>query len=138
MLYIFKQHKSHIFLNSLSVSPSFQAWWMTNSISTDVWGRWIQTNGVWNLTDLPEGSHYPQGKTHTDTHTHTHTHTARAAKKKSREYSLLNKTNLFPHCLNSFLPHNLHPLCRLCSLFIKVTENLALINMNPLVTRDVI
>lgn len=44
-----------------------QAWWMTDMISTDVWGRWIKMNGEWNYTDLPTGSHYPQGKAHTCT-----------------------------------------------------------------------
>ncbi|KAM8724047.1 epithelial membrane protein 2-like isoform X2 [Acanthopagrus latus] len=55
---IFALHIIGIIL--LLVATIDNAWWMTNSISTDVWGRWIQTNGVWNLTDLPEGSHYPQ------------------------------------------------------------------------------
>lgn len=39
-----------------------QAWWMTETISTDMWGRWLLQNGVWNLTDLPSGSTYPQGE----------------------------------------------------------------------------
>ncbi|XP_073350715.1 epithelial membrane protein 2-like [Pagrus major] len=54
---IFALHIIGIIL--LLVATIDNAWWMTNSISTDVWGRWIQTNGVWNLTDLPTGSHYP-------------------------------------------------------------------------------
>ncbi|XP_029293324.1 epithelial membrane protein 1 [Cottoperca gobio] len=44
----------------LLVATIDNAWWMMPNISTDVWGRWIQTNGVWNLTDIPTGSHYPQ------------------------------------------------------------------------------
>ncbi|KAJ4921526.1 hypothetical protein JOQ06_015421 [Pogonophryne albipinna] len=44
----------------LLVATIDNAWWMTDVISTDVWARWIQTSGVWNLTDLPTGSHYPQ------------------------------------------------------------------------------
>ncbi|KAG7269937.1 hypothetical protein CRUP_005554, partial [Coryphaenoides rupestris] len=36
------------------------AWWMTDTISTDVWARWIKTNGIWNYTDLPSGHPYPQ------------------------------------------------------------------------------
>uniref|UniRef100_G3NVZ4 Epithelial membrane protein 1 n=1 Tax=Gasterosteus aculeatus TaxID=69293 RepID=G3NVZ4_GASAC len=35
------------------------AWWMTDTIATDVWARWELANGVWNYTDLPTGSHYP-------------------------------------------------------------------------------
>lgn len=50
---------------------------MTENISTDVWGRWVQTNGDWNFTDLPKGSHYPEGTTckHTQTCFSAHTHT---------------------------------------------------------------
>ncbi|XP_003964293.1 epithelial membrane protein 2 [Takifugu rubripes] len=44
----------------LLVATIDNAWWMTENISTDVWGRWVQTNGVWNLTDLPKGFHYPE------------------------------------------------------------------------------
>lgn len=45
---------------------------MTKDISTDVWGRWLQTNGVWNFTDLPD--HYPECTAHANTHTYTNTH----------------------------------------------------------------
>ncbi|XP_029996364.1 epithelial membrane protein 1 [Sphaeramia orbicularis] len=43
----------------LLVATIDNAWWMTDNMSTDVWARWIQVNGVWNYTDLPTGSHYP-------------------------------------------------------------------------------
>ncbi|XP_076866431.1 epithelial membrane protein 1 [Brachyhypopomus gauderio] len=35
------------------------AWKETNIFSTDIWGRWIQMNGQWNYTDLPNT--YPTG-----------------------------------------------------------------------------
>uniref|UniRef100_A0AAY5JYS4 Epithelial membrane protein 1 n=1 Tax=Esox lucius TaxID=8010 RepID=A0AAY5JYS4_ESOLU len=38
---------------------SVQAWWVTDTMSTDVWARWILNNGIWNHTDLPTGSTYP-------------------------------------------------------------------------------
>ncbi|KAM8844091.1 epithelial membrane protein 1 [Spinachia spinachia] len=41
----------------LLVATIDNAWWMTDVTATDVWFRWIQTNGVWNTTDLP--STYP-------------------------------------------------------------------------------
>lgn len=44
----------------LLVATIDNAWWVTDTISTDIWYRWVLTNGVWNLTDLPEGSHYPK------------------------------------------------------------------------------
>uniref|UniRef100_A0A4W6DM37 Epithelial membrane protein 1 n=1 Tax=Lates calcarifer TaxID=8187 RepID=A0A4W6DM37_LATCA len=44
----------------LLVATIDNAWWMTDTISTDVWARWILQNGKWNYTNLPEGSHYPQ------------------------------------------------------------------------------
>lgn len=50
-----------------SVFSSSQAWWMTDTTSTDIWGRWVLVNKVWNLTDLPEGAHYPKGMLHTRT-----------------------------------------------------------------------
>ncbi|XP_065134571.1 epithelial membrane protein 2-like [Paramisgurnus dabryanus] len=34
------------------------AWWMTDRVSTDIWGRWVLTDGKWNLTDIP--AHYPE------------------------------------------------------------------------------
>ena len=47
---------------SLTISPlcPVQAWWMTKIVSTDVWARWILTNGTWSSNDLP--GQYPQGK----------------------------------------------------------------------------
>ncbi|XP_047428553.1 epithelial membrane protein 2-like [Mugil cephalus] len=43
----------------LLVATIDNAWWITEDMHTDVWARWILTNGVWNYTDLPTGSHYP-------------------------------------------------------------------------------
>ncbi|XP_056264018.1 epithelial membrane protein 2-like isoform X2 [Pseudoliparis swirei] len=43
----------------LLVATIDNAWWMTEGLSTDVWFRWVQTNGVWNTTDIPTGFHYP-------------------------------------------------------------------------------
>uniref|UniRef100_A0A8C5DSZ1 Epithelial membrane protein 1 n=1 Tax=Gouania willdenowi TaxID=441366 RepID=A0A8C5DSZ1_GOUWI len=45
-------------LEETTIHPT--AWWVTDTISTDVWARWILKNGVWNYTDLPKGSHYPE------------------------------------------------------------------------------
>uniref|UniRef100_W5N299 Epithelial membrane protein 1 n=1 Tax=Lepisosteus oculatus TaxID=7918 RepID=W5N299_LEPOC len=36
----------------------FQAWWFTDSMSTDIWHRCILVNGACNYTDFP--STYPQ------------------------------------------------------------------------------
>jgi len=44
----------------LLVATIDNAWWMTDNMSTDVWGRWLLTDGKWNFTDLPVGSHYPE------------------------------------------------------------------------------
>ncbi|KAG7506156.1 epithelial membrane protein 2-like [Solea senegalensis] len=56
---IFALHIIGIIL--LLVATIDNAWWVTDTVSTDVWARWIlQPNGVWNYTDLPSGSHYPQ------------------------------------------------------------------------------
>ncbi|KAA8584819.1 hypothetical protein FQN60_003513 [Etheostoma spectabile] len=44
----------------LLVATIDNAWWMTETVSTDVWARWILHNGVWNYTALPTGSHYPE------------------------------------------------------------------------------
>ncbi|KAL0992994.1 hypothetical protein UPYG_G00101940 [Umbra pygmaea] len=52
---IFLLHVAGIVL--LLVATIDNAWWVTESMSTDVWGRWILTNGVWNLTDLPTSSY---------------------------------------------------------------------------------
>ncbi|KAJ8387537.1 hypothetical protein AAFF_G00152330 [Aldrovandia affinis] len=53
---IFLIHVTTIIL--LLVATIDNAWWFTDTISTDVWGRWIKANGVWNLTDIPD--FYPQ------------------------------------------------------------------------------
>ncbi|XP_061703252.1 epithelial membrane protein 2-like [Syngnathoides biaculeatus] len=55
---IFALHIIAIIL--LLVATIDNAWWVTETISTDVWARWIYMNGQWNYTDLPTGSHYPQ------------------------------------------------------------------------------
>nr|XP_055051157.1 epithelial membrane protein 1-like [Misgurnus anguillicaudatus] len=34
------------------------AWWMTNTVSTDIWARWVLKDGNWNYTDIP--GHYPE------------------------------------------------------------------------------
>ncbi|XP_051996472.1 epithelial membrane protein 2-like [Xyrauchen texanus] len=34
------------------------AWWMTDTISTDIWARWILMGGQWNYTQIP--AYYPQ------------------------------------------------------------------------------
>ncbi|XP_013868401.1 epithelial membrane protein 1 [Austrofundulus limnaeus] len=54
---IFVLHIAAIIL--LLVATIDNAWWVTDTTSTDIWARWVNTNGVWNLTDLPTGSHYP-------------------------------------------------------------------------------
>ncbi|XP_062873284.1 epithelial membrane protein 2-like [Trichomycterus rosablanca] len=33
------------------------AWWKTETMSTDIWGRWLWSNNHWNFTDVPES--YP-------------------------------------------------------------------------------
>ncbi|XP_054463501.1 peripheral myelin protein 22-like [Anoplopoma fimbria] len=43
----------------LLVATIDNAWWMTESVSTDVWARWVQESGVWNYTDLPTIPSYP-------------------------------------------------------------------------------
>ncbi|KAI1884585.1 hypothetical protein AGOR_G00227900 [Albula goreensis] len=53
---IFLLHITAIIL--LLVATIDNAWWFTNTVSTDVWARWVKINNVWNYTDLP--SHYPQ------------------------------------------------------------------------------
>uniref|UniRef100_A0A4W5PAW7 Epithelial membrane protein 1 n=1 Tax=Hucho hucho TaxID=62062 RepID=A0A4W5PAW7_9TELE len=53
---IFLLHLTSIIL--LLVATIDNAWWMTKTMSTDVWARWILTNGTWSSNDLP--SYYPQ------------------------------------------------------------------------------
>ncbi|XP_076607874.1 epithelial membrane protein 1 [Chaetodon auriga] len=55
---IFALHIIGIIL--LLVATIDNAWWVTDTYSTDVWARWVLTNGVWNYTDLPTGAHYPE------------------------------------------------------------------------------
>ncbi|XP_017272134.1 epithelial membrane protein 2 [Kryptolebias marmoratus] len=55
---IFVLHIAAIIL--LLVATIDNAWWVTDTMSTDIWGRWMKMGGVWNFTDLPTGSHYPQ------------------------------------------------------------------------------
>ncbi|CAL8273996.1 unnamed protein product [Lota lota] len=45
---------------TLLVTTIDNAWWMMDNVSTDVWGRWIKVNGIWNYTDLPTTHPYPQ------------------------------------------------------------------------------
>uniref|UniRef100_A0A8C7YYY2 Epithelial membrane protein 1 n=1 Tax=Oryzias sinensis TaxID=183150 RepID=A0A8C7YYY2_9TELE len=59
---IFILHISAIVL--LLVATIDNAWWVTDTMRTDVWGRWLKINGVWNLTDLPTGTDYPQDYLH--------------------------------------------------------------------------
>ncbi|KAF7220713.1 epithelial membrane protein 2 [Nothobranchius furzeri] len=54
---IFVLHIAAIIL--LLVATIDNAWWVTDTMSTDVWGRWIGQNGVWNFTSLPDIPSYP-------------------------------------------------------------------------------
>lgn len=36
-----------------------QAWWISDTLSTDLWGRWELLNSVWHYTNL---KNYPEGK----------------------------------------------------------------------------
>ncbi|KAM6956885.1 epithelial membrane protein 1 [Aplochiton taeniatus] len=55
---IFLLHIAGVIL--LLVATIDNAWWITDSMSTDVWARWLLSpSGVWNLTDLPQHSSYP-------------------------------------------------------------------------------
>ncbi|XP_036409421.1 epithelial membrane protein 2-like [Megalops cyprinoides] len=49
---IFLLHITTIIL--LLVATIDNAWWFTDTISTDIWARWVKMNGVWNYTELPE------------------------------------------------------------------------------------
>ncbi|KAG5832435.1 hypothetical protein ANANG_G00291150 [Anguilla anguilla] len=53
---IFVLHITTIII--LLVATIDNAWWFTNDMSTDIWGRWVKLNNVWNYTDMP--SSYPQ------------------------------------------------------------------------------
>ncbi|KAG5279823.1 hypothetical protein AALO_G00081970 [Alosa alosa] len=49
---IFLLHLTGIIL--LLVATINNAWWVTDTISTDIWARWVWMNGAWNYTDLPD------------------------------------------------------------------------------------
>ncbi|CAL8332272.1 unnamed protein product [Lota lota] len=36
----------------LLVATLDNAWWMTDTMSTDMWGRWLLTGSTWQYTDL--------------------------------------------------------------------------------------
>lgn len=36
-----------------------QAWWITKTVSTDLWGKWELASTVWHYTDLKD---YPEGE----------------------------------------------------------------------------
>lgn len=38
-----------------------QAWWISDTVSTDVWGRWELLNSMWHYTNL---KNYPEGNIH--------------------------------------------------------------------------
>nr|XP_020480662.1 epithelial membrane protein 2-like [Monopterus albus]XP_020480663.1 epithelial membrane protein 2-like [Monopterus albus] len=44
----------------LLVSTIDNGWWVSDTMYTDVWARWINQQGQWNYTDLPVISSYPQ------------------------------------------------------------------------------
>ncbi|XP_034046069.1 epithelial membrane protein 2-like [Thalassophryne amazonica] len=48
---IFVVHIAAIIL--LLVATIDNAWWMTDTMWTDIWARWILNNKVWNYTSLP-------------------------------------------------------------------------------------
>ncbi|KAJ0033025.1 hypothetical protein NQD34_000132 [Periophthalmus magnuspinnatus] len=41
----------------LLVATIDNAWWVTDTLSTDLWGRWVMTNSVWHYTNL---KNYPE------------------------------------------------------------------------------
>ncbi|XP_069553448.1 epithelial membrane protein 1 [Brachyistius frenatus] len=41
----------------LLVATIDNAWWITDSVSTDLWGKWELTNSVWHYTNL---KNYPE------------------------------------------------------------------------------
>ncbi|KAJ8363302.1 hypothetical protein SKAU_G00121340 [Synaphobranchus kaupii] len=51
---IFIFHITTIIL--LLITTIDNAWWVTGTLSTDVWGRWVMVNGVWNYTDIPSSN----------------------------------------------------------------------------------
>lgn len=48
-----------MFLIHADVCVCMQAWWMTDTMSTDIWARWILIGGKWSYTEIP--GHYPKG-----------------------------------------------------------------------------
>ncbi|XP_028301887.1 epithelial membrane protein 1 [Gouania willdenowi] len=41
----------------LLVATIDNAWWVTDTVSTDLWGKWVLTNSVWHYTNLKD---YPE------------------------------------------------------------------------------
>ncbi|KAG1933936.1 epithelial membrane protein 2-like [Pimephales promelas] len=48
---IFVLHLCSITL--LLAATIHNAWWMTDTVSTDIWGRWTLVGGQWNFTEIP-------------------------------------------------------------------------------------
>ncbi|XP_038129723.1 epithelial membrane protein 2-like [Cyprinodon tularosa] len=44
----------------LLVATIDNAWWVTETVRTDIWARWVFMDNKWNYTDLPDISSYPQ------------------------------------------------------------------------------
>lgn len=38
----------------LLVATIDNAWWITDTVSTDLWGKWVLTNSVWHYTNLDD------------------------------------------------------------------------------------
>ncbi|XP_061087136.1 epithelial membrane protein 1 [Conger conger] len=51
---IFIFHITTIIL--LLIATIDNAWWVTETVSTDVWGQWVMVNGGWNYTDIPDSA----------------------------------------------------------------------------------
>ncbi|KAK9978979.1 hypothetical protein ABG768_020715 [Culter alburnus] len=49
---IFVLHLTCIAL--LLAATIHNAWWVTGTVSTDIWARWTLINGQWNYTELPD------------------------------------------------------------------------------------
>uniref|UniRef100_A0A3Q3WF28 Epithelial membrane protein 1 n=1 Tax=Mola mola TaxID=94237 RepID=A0A3Q3WF28_MOLML len=43
----------------LLVATIDNAWWISDTVSTDLWGRWELANSIWQYTNL---KNYPEGK----------------------------------------------------------------------------
>ncbi|KAJ8377351.1 hypothetical protein AAFF_G00260800 [Aldrovandia affinis] len=48
---IFLLHLTTVIL--LLIATIDNAWWITDTMSTDVWGRWVNVGGQWNYTEIP-------------------------------------------------------------------------------------